>query len=223
MRLDKFLTLKNLSSRRNVNNFINCNSIFINGKKAVDKKTNVNYDDLILINETIYHFKKYYYYIINKPENFICSNIDEQYPSILNILKKTDFQNDLFCVGRLDVDTTGLLLITNDGQFSHQLLSPKKHILKTYEVDIIKKLDNESLFKLENGIQITNEHFTKKAKVSVLSEQKILLTISEGKYHQVKLMLLKVGNQVLKLKRIKFGNYNLDDLKLGEYKSVEKK
>lgn len=84
-------------------------------------------------------------------------------------------------------------------------------------------MDNESLFKLENGVQITNEHFTKKAKVSVLNDKKILLTISEGKYHQVKLMLLKVDNQVLKLKRIKFGNYNLNDLKLGEYKSVEKK
>ena len=128
-------------------------------------------------------------------------------------------RDDIFCVGRLDKDTHGLCLISNDGALSHQLLSNKKHVEKEYYVKIAHKLSDEDIIALEGGITIDNDEVCKEAKVKVISDQEIYLIITEGKYHQIKRILKAVDNEVLYLKRIRMKNLILDhDLKEGQYR-----
>ena len=130
---------------------------------------------------------------------------------------------DLFPVGRLDKDTEGLLLITNDGELSHNLLSPKKHVDKTYLVETAAIVTEEMVGQLKQGVDIGEDKMTLPAKVKLLEDKKIELTIMEGKFHQVKRMLKAVGNEVVYLKRLSMGSLTLDsDLNLGEYRSLTK-
>ncbi len=137
----------------------------------------------------------------------------------MEYLEKEDVKKDLFPVGRLDKDTEGLLLLTNDGALSHKLLSPKKHVPKTYYVKSKKALSKEDVKQLETGVDIGDEKKTLPASVEVLGQREIFLTISEGRFHQIKRMLFSVGNEVVYLKRVSMGGLHLDEnLKPGEYR-----
>ena len=160
------------------------------------------------------------YYMLNKPQGVVSATQDNTCKTVLDILD-VDCKKDLFPVGRLDKDTEGLLLITNDGELAHKLLSPKKHVDKTYLVGIARKLSTEDIEKLELGVDIGEKHLTQPAKVEVISDTEIKLTIHEGKFHQVKRMLKAVDNEVLTLKRVSFGGLKLDEtLKTGEYREL---
>ena len=160
--------------------------------------------------------------MLNKPKDFISATFDTKLPTVLDLLEFPYSNMELFPVGRLDIDTTGFLILTNDGKFSYNVTNPKKKVNKKYFVTLRDEIISEQIEKLESGIYFEKEDFTtESAKVEEISKKEIYLTISEGKFHQVKRMMEYVGNEVVELKRISIGNLNLDDsLKLGEYREI---
>ena len=160
------------------------------------------------------------YLILNKPQGYVTSTKDPDHKTVMELLK--EYKNSsIFPVGRLDIDSTGLLLFTNDGKLSDKLLSPKNHVEKTYEIKTEKELSLGDINTLQQGIYM-DDSFTKPCKINKINKFIYHITISEGRYHQVKRMLLSVNNKVLSLNRIKFGPLELKNLKLGEYRLLTK-
>ena len=158
--------------------------------------------------------------MLNKPAGVVSATRDHTCRTVTELLKDTGY-TDLFPVGRLDKDTEGLLLMTDDGELAHQLLSPKKHVEKVYEVGLREALSGEDVRKLENGVDIGEGERTLPARVEIAEEMRIFLTITEGKFHQVKRMLQAVGNEVVSLRRIAMGGLKLDSrLASGEYREL---
>ncbi len=166
--------------------------------------------DRIALNGEPLTFCRFVYYMLNKPQGVVSATRDLLDRTVLELLPE-EKRAGLFPVGRLDKDTEGLLILTNDGELAHRLLSPKRHVEKVYAVRIQRELSPEEIGRLSQGIDIGDDKPTAPAKVEVLGECEILLTIHEGRYHQVKRMLKAVGNEVLSLKRICFGRLQLDD------------
>lgn len=221
MRLDKFLSECELGSRKEVKEIIASKKILVNGKVVFSAKDNINeIRDIIEYNGKRIEYKEFRYYMMNKKAGYITAVEDLKDKTVMELLPDWVIKKDLAPVGRLDKDTEGLLLFTNDGKLNHKLLSPKNHIKKTYYVELEKDISDEDLKKLEGGIDIGN-YITQEAKTEKLEDKKILLTISEGKFHQVKKMLEAVNNKVLYLKRISFGRLNLNGLTLGEVKEIK--
>lgn len=221
MRLDKFLSECGLGSRKEVKEIIAGKKILVNGKVVFSAKDNINeIRDIIEYNGKRIEYKEFRYYMMNKKAGYITAVEDLKDKTVMELLPDWVIKKDLAPVGRLDKDTEGLLLFTNDGKLNHKLLSPKNHIKKTYYVELEKDISDEDLKKLEGGIDIGN-YITQEAKTEKLEDKKILLTISEGKFHQVKKMLEAVNNKVLYLKRISFGRLNLNGLTLGEVKEIK--
>lgn len=157
------------------------------------------------------------YIMLNKPPGFISSTVDEQMPSLLNLLE-VEKKQTLFIAGRLDADTTGLVLITDDGQWSHKVTSPRKKCPKRYRVELQDAITDDAVQRFADGIQLNSEpRPCLPATLEILSEKQAILTISEGKYHQVKRMFAAIGNHVTQLHREQIGEIRLDDkLALGE-------
>ena len=159
---------------------------------------------------------------MNKKAGYITATEDFKEDTVMELLPEWVIRKDLAPVGRLDKDTEGLLLFTNDGKLNHRLLSPKSHIDKVYYVELEKDISDDDIVKLEQGVDIGN-YITQPAKVEKISNNKIYLTIKEGKFHQVKKMLEAINNKVCYLKRVSFGKLKLNDLALGEVKEVNLK
>lgn len=224
MRIDKFLANKDICTRKEARKFIKQNPIFVNGKQAHNVTEKLVENDEVVIGECTFFANEFKYFLFNKPDGVICANSDDLHETIFDLMAFEDYQKDLFTVGRLDLDTTGLLIITNDGKFSHNLMSPKHHIGKTYHVVCRDVISDQALKKLEGGVTIEYDYHTMPAKTERISETEILLTINEGKFHQVKRMLAAVDNQVINLSRVKLGNLSIpDDLELGAYEAYTKK
>lgn len=222
MRLDKFLCENGCGTRSQVKQLVKQGRVCVNGLscKSADLKIDEN-NDTVSVDGRALNYAKFVYYMFHKPAGCVSATKDNHDKTVLDFIKKEDRKADLFPVGRLDKDTEGLLLITNDGGLAHRLLSPKKHVPKTYYVKIKSPLSEADVKRLEEGVDIGEEKETLPANVEVLEETKILLTISEGKFHQVKRMLLAVGNEVLYLKRLSMGSLKLDEnLKAGEYRAL---
>lgn len=221
MRLDRFLCEMNIGTRSQVKVYIRQGLVTVNGvlAKSPDLKVAEGCDQVAFKGEPL-RYRKYVYYMLNKPPGVVSATVDNTADTVVSLLRE-EGRADLFPVGRLDKDVTGLLLLTNDGELAHRLLSPKKHVDKTYQVTPEHALSPEDIRKLEAGVDIGDGKLTLPAKVSVLEDDTILLTIHEGRFHQVKRMLLAVGNGVRKLKRISFGALELDrELKEGEYREL---
>lgn len=217
MRLDKYLAHNNFGTRKEVRQIIKNKRVKVNGEITSDAgmllKLNV---DQILVDDVAIEYVENVYYIMNKPRNYECTHEPSTYPSVLELLPNN--HKDLFFVGRLDVDTEGLLLITNDGQFSHRIAHGKKDIYKTYYVELQDNFDVSFINELESGLPF-EEGFLKPAKVKILGTHSILLSIGEGKYHQVKRMMHYCNNEVQYLKRVKIGLLELDEtLKPGDFR-----
>nr|WP_293993148.1 pseudouridine synthase [uncultured Fusobacterium sp.] len=220
MRLDKFLVECGLGSRKEVKEIISNGEITVNGEVTIVNKQNIDEaSDEIRFQDEILTYKKYRYYIMNKKAGYITATEDFKERTVMELLPDWVIKKDLAPVGRLDKDTEGLLLFTNDGKLNHKLLSPKSHVDKTYYVEVENDLRTEDLISLENGVTI-DDYFTMPAQAKKIEDKKLLLTIREGKFHQVKKMLEAVGNKVLYLKRISFGKLKLNNLELGEVKEV---
>ncbi len=220
MRLDKYLVECGIGSRKEVKNIISSKAVTINDKTAVSPKENVDEEkDMVKFKGEIIKYKKFRYYILNKKSGYITAVDDPRDKTVMELLPEWVIQKDLAPVGRLDKDTEGLLLLTNDGQLNHKLLSPKSHVEKIYYADLEKDISEEDLEELRRGVDIGG-YTTMPAKAERPQEKQILLTIKEGKFHQVKKMLEAVNNKVVYLKRISFGKLQLGDLALGEVREV---
>lgn len=226
LRLDKYLAEMNLGTRSEVKKLITKGQIQVN--RTIVKKPEFKLDpisDRVQYQDCEITYVTYEYYMLNKPSGVISATEDKRDTTVIDLIESRQ-RKDLFPVGRLDKDTEGLLLITNDGALAHRLLSPKKHVDKTYYAKICGKVTKEDIEIFEKGICIGDEKLTLPAKLVILksgAESEIELTIQEGRFHQVKRMFQAVGKEVVYLKRLSMGGLSLDpSLKPGEYRKLTK-
>ncbi|MEE0059397.1 MAG: pseudouridine synthase [Acutalibacteraceae bacterium] len=208
-RLDKLLAQQGVLSRSEVKKAILRGRVAVNGavEKSYSRKINTDTDTVTLDNNEI-SFEKYIYLIMNKPAGVVCATQDKKEKTVIDIIPDEYKRKDLFPVGRLDKDTEGLLMITNDGDFAHRVTSPNKKVYKTYHAIIDSPINDDDIKAFENGIVFKDGTVCKKAFLQVVDTKKdytVEVKICEGMFHQVKKMLLVRGKQVLFLKRIAIG------------------
>lgn len=221
MRLDKFLCDTAGLTRTEAKNAVKKGQIAVNGQvqKTADFKVKETTDTVTFQGKPL-SYAAFHYYMLHKPAGVITATEDKKESTVMDILREEKVKN-LFPVGRLDKDTEGLLLVTDDGELAHNLLSPKKHVDKEYLVKVRDSISEEDCRKLSEGVDIGDEKPTAPAKVERVAEKEILLTIREGRFHQVKRMLQAVGNEVLYLKRLSMGSLRLpEDLEKGAYRPL---
>ncbi|CAD2074957.1 pseudouridine synthase [Phocicoccus pinnipedialis] len=219
MRLDKFLSHAGFGSRKEVARLIKEKRITVDDKVVKDRNLKVNDNNTVTVDGNIVILEEWIYFLLNKPKGVISSTEEGPTKTVIDIIHHPQ-SDELFPVGRLDKDTTGFLLITNDGKLSYQLLNPKKDIFKTYKCTLKNPVSESDLVKLETGIPL-KEFTTKPAKAEKISDKVVHLSISEGKFHQVKRMFRYLGNEVIELERISFGGMALNSsLNYGEYRRL---
>ena len=223
MRLDKFISTTTTLSRAEAKKVIK-KGILINDKliKSPDYKVDEINDQVILDGKRLV-YQKYVYIMMNKPQDTISATEDAIEKTVVDILKEEDRIHKVFPVGRLDKDTEGLMLLTNDGELAHRLISPKKDVVKKYYVEVSGKLKDEHLQIVETGVTLEDGYRCKPARLEILDtsegNSKANIFITEGKFHQVKRMMKSIGTTVTYLKRLSIGSLILDEnLKLGEYR-----
>ena len=221
IRLDKFLCEAGAGSRSEVKLLIKKGRVTINGTVAKAPETKVDEkNDQVALDAQPLSYEKFVYYMLHKPAGVVTATRDNHEKTVMELLKDAPGK-DLFPAGRLDKDTEGLLLITNDGALSHRLLSPAKHVDKTYLVRTKAPVTDEMRRRLEEGVDIGDEKPTLPAKTELTEDGGLLLTVTEGRFHQVKRMLSAVGNEVVYLKRLSMGPLVLDGaLSMGEYRAL---
>jgi 16S rRNA pseudouridine516 synthase len=219
MRLDKFLANQGFGSRKDAKKFIKDKRIKINGVFAKKPEDNINpLVDEISIDDDVIEYKENYYFMLNKPKGYICATEDNFQNTVLELIPEYNYLK-LFPVGRLDKDTTGLLLITTDGDFAHKLISPKRHVDKVYIATLDKDVDMKIKNEFESGI-ILDDELTLPAKIEQLESNVCKVTLHQGKYHQVKRMFEYFGYKVIELHREKFAFLTLGDLQEAEYREL---
>lgn len=223
MRLDKFLANMGVGTRTEVKQLLKKGKVTVNTSVEKSPKSHINpTEDIVCVNEKQVEFVNNVYIMLNKPKGYISATHDESNRTVIDLIPEYQHLN-IFPVGRLDKDTEGLLLITNDGQFSHDLMSPSKHVSKTYEVTSQNPVTKADIDAFKKGI-ILSDGPVKPAQLTRINETTSQITIYEGKYHQVKRMFHAIENEVLELKRLKIANLALDEnLKSGEYKLLSDK
>lgn len=227
IRLDKFLADMQIGTRSQVKQYIAKGRVCVN--EMVEKNANRKVDislEKITFDDEVVSYSLFEYYMLNKPKGVVSATVDSYYSTVVDLIKEKN-RKDLFPVGRLDIDTEGLLLITNDGELCHQLLSPKKHVDKKYYAKVIGKIEEIHVQQFLAGIDIHDEKITAPAKLEIVNYDlenattDIIVTIQEGRYHQVKRMFDAIGHPVVYLKRLSMGSLNLDPkLKTGEYRAL---
>ncbi|MAS26252.1 MAG: 16S rRNA pseudouridine(516) synthase RsuA [Oceanospirillaceae bacterium] len=223
MRLDKFLADTTDLTRSLATKAVKSGRVLVNGSKPKSASAKVSdSDEVTLDGEVLTLLSGFRYFVMNKPVGYVCTHRDSTHPLVFDLLDGVVNRMDLHTVGRLDMDTTGLLLITDDGQWSHHLTSPRHHQPKIYRVWLAEPLREDAEAKLEKGIVLEDDpEPTKPAQLERISDREVLLTIHEGRYHQVKRMFAALGNLVEKLHREQMGNMTLPaDLKEGEYRPL---
>lgn len=227
LRLDKYLTEMGQGTRSEVKKSVGKGLVQVNGViiKKPEFKLETETDEVLYQGNPVV-YAKYEYYMLNKPAGVISASEDSRETTVVDLITEK-LRQDLFPVGRLDKDTEGLLLITNDGALAHRLLSPKKHVDKTYYAKIDGKVTQEDAKAFAEGVDIGDEKPTIPAKLVILQsgcESEIELTIREGRFHQIKRMFHARGKEVVYLKRLRMGSLVLDEkLKTGEYRELTKK
>ena len=212
MRLDKYLSELNIGTRKEIKAAVRKGRVLIDGKMASDPSVSLSGEETVTFDGRVLTYEKYVYYMMNKPPGVITASRDARMETVMDLLGEAR-RKDLFAVGRLDRDTTGLLLLTNDGDFDHRLMSPKHHVEKEYRVTVSGALTEEDVSLFAAGLKVDAELTCAPAVLKILSSGKVSeadLTIHEGKYHQVKRMFAAVGKEVTGLKRIRIGGLSLD-------------
>jgi len=230
LRLDKLLAHAGFGTRSEIKKAIKAKLVQVDGKIVTDSGLIVvPNEQTIKFDGKQVHYRSVIYLMLNKPQGVISATEDGREKTVIDLLEPEDKLLSPFPVGRLDKDTTGLLLLTNDGQLAHELLSPKKHVDKTYEALILGKVTDEDVEKFKQGVVLDDGYMTKPAQLVIKDyinvENKVMsnieVTIHEGKFHQVKRMFIAVGKQVLTLKRLSMGPLKLDEaLSLGQYRAL---
>lgn len=222
MRIDKYLSNMGVGSRKEVKAYIKNGSILVNGETITKPTFHIDENkDVVKINNKEIIYKKYIYIMMNKPQGVVSATKDFG-DTVIDLLDESYHGKDIFPAGRLDKDTEGLVLLTNDGKLAHNLLSPKKKVFKKYYAEVDAELEEDDIKIFEEGIFLENESYlTLPAKLEIISPKECYVFIKEGKYHQVKRMLSTLGKNVVYLKRLEIGNLKLDDaLELGEYREL---
>ncbi|WBL14182.1 pseudouridine synthase [Sutcliffiella sp. NC1] len=225
MRLDKLLANSGYGSRKEVKKLLKSGAVKVDDKVVKDAKNHVNHETqfVTVFGEEV-EYREFIYLMLHKPQGVLSATEDRSQKTVIDLLEEEDAMFEPFPVGRLDKDTEGLLLLTNDGQLAHQLLSPKKHVPKTYYAVILGEVTEEDIIAFKNGVTLDDGYVTMPADLTILkagNQSEIELTIMEGKFHQVKRMFLSVDKKVTYLKRMKMGPLELDEeLNLGEYREL---
>lgn len=224
-RLDKILASQGTLSRREVKDLIKKGLVGVNGIVVKDSSLKIDENvDTVTVNGDIVTLKKHIYIMMNKPQGIISASDSKDDETVVDLVPDALYRKGLFPAGRLDKDTTGFVLITDDGDFAHQILSPKNHIFKTYIAGLEHDLSESDINLLENGITLGDGTVLKEAKVEIIKtgdNPLVKIMICEGKYHQVKRMFAAAGNKVVSLHRSKMGNLELDStLKPGECREI---
>lgn len=219
MRLDKMLSHTGYGSRKEAKELIRKGFVSVNGETILDDDFKVDEEnDEVIIADNNISYDKFIYIMLNKPDGYVSATYDSHDPIVLDLIDGYE-KRKLFPVGRLDKDTVGLLLITNDGDLAHRMLSPKKHVIKRYYLKFDGILTDKKISRFEEGITLEDGYLCMPASYEKLSENEGILSIKEGKYHQVKRMFEALDCTVTYLKRISFGPIELDkDLEEGKYR-----
>ena len=227
IRLDKYLADMSIGTRTEVKKAIRQGRVRVDNQVLKIPETKIDeMNQKVLFDDKLVSYQNFEYYMLNKPAGVISATKDTKEQTVLDLISDKQ-RKDLFPVGRLDKDTEGLLLITNDGELAHRLLSPSKHVDKVYYAKIDGRVTEEDQKAFANGVSLGNDEVAKSAMLEILDQgdvSEISLTIQEGKFHQVKRMFESVGKRVIYLKRISMGSLVLDEnLKPGEYRALTKK
>lgn len=217
MRLDKFVCKSTELTKAEVIPLIKSGAVVVNGVVVVNEATQVHENNRVLLHGQQLKSRAFRYMLVHKPPNTVCSNIDEVYPSLFNYLD-VEKVSELHMVGRLDVDTTGLVLMTDDGRWSFNIIRPDKQCRKVYRVGLSRPVAEDVVDKFMSGVKLQGESkLTLPAELEIITPYEVLLTLTEGKFHQVKRMFAVVGNRVVSLHREKIGDISLD-VKMGEWR-----
>ena len=229
MRLDKFLVACAVGSRAEVKNLLKAGRVTVNGKKEKSAKLQINEErDEIRFDGQVLEYEEFVYYMMNKPQGVISATEDNKHRTVLDLLDDYARAKEVFPVGRLDIDTHGLLLLTNDGKLAHALLSPKRHVDKTYLAQVEGIMTQEDVETFAKGIPLKDFtcQLAKLELVSVYPEKNqslVRVTIAEGKFHQVKRMVAYCGKEVVDLQRLTMGTLALgENLERGEWRRLTK-
>lgn len=228
MRLDKLLSHSGFGTRKEVKNLLKKKGVTVNGEVQKDGKFQVHLEkDVVEVFGEEVSYQEFVYFMLHKPKGVISATTDNLHETVIDLLQPHDQLQEPFPVGRLDIDTEGLLLLTNDGALAHELLSPKKHVDKVYEAEIKGIVAEEDAAAFKKGITLEDGYICKPAVLEIVETNEIeesswiKVTIQEGKFHQVKRMFEAVEKEVVYLKRLSMGPLLLDeDLPLGEYRPL---
>ncbi len=224
-RLDKLIASQGLVSRNDVKAMVKRGEVSVNGVVVKDSSVKVSYEDNIIVNGKALMQTEFTYIMLNKPKGVVSASEDKRDKTVIDILPDELKRKNLFPAGRLDKDTTGFSLITDDGEFAHRILSPSRHVDKTYIAEVSEKIDFENARKaFKDGIVLSDGTVLLSTDLELVSEgenQIFKVVIKEGKYHQVKRMFASLGTTVIELKRISIGGLKLDEaLKEGEARLI---
>lgn len=233
MRLDKFISNFSDYSRSEVKKLIKAQRVTLNAQIATQADATIScHEDLIEVDGIKIEALDNVYLMLHKPKGVVCANTDSEHPTVIDILRSSSAKknpskitlpfNDLQIAGRLDIDTTGLVFITTDGKWNQRVTSPSQHAKKTYKVSLAEDLADEVIEKFRHGILLNNENKkTRPATLEKITPREVLLSLSEGKYHQVKRMFAAVGNHVIALHRVSIAGITLDpELEPGDFRHI---
>jgi 16S rRNA pseudouridine516 synthase len=224
LRLDKYLADMGIGTRSEVKGYIRKGRVKVNKEVAKAADLKITAEDYVTFDEQVISYVKTEYYMLNKPGGVVSATRDKFASTVVDLIEEGK-RKDLFPVGRLDKDTEGLLLITNDGDLAHRLLSPKKHVSKCYYAKVTGRVDAEDIKRFQDGMILDEDLTTLPAELKLIKteaeESEVLVTIFEGKFHQIKRMFEAVEKEVLYLKRLSMGELTLDEsLEPGEYREL---
>ena len=223
MRLDKFVSDGAAMTRSESRKAIKNGRVSVGNTIVKDIAFQVTENTNVLLDRREISYREFVYIMLNKPQGYVSATEDKKQKTVLDLIDPSYSRYQLFPVGRLDIDTEGFLLLTNDGELAHNMLSPNKNVGKTYFLRLENPITDEGIKALETGVDI-GECITKPAKAERINENEINLTITEGKFHQIKRMAKAVGNEVVYLKRLSYGDFYLDKaLKTGDYRALTEK
>lgn len=225
MRLDKFLSNLKYGTRKEVTNFVRRGYVTVNGEKVSKASISINPEtDKVVFNDEVVFYKESILLMLHKPQGYICAHSDGLHKTIFELVNEPYDRLDLHIAGRLDVDTEGLILLTNDGNLLHDIISPKKNVYKKYYVEVESPFEHSKLLKpmtIQDGRSY--DYVPNPPLVETINETSLYLSINEGKFHQVKRMIEHCGSEVTYLRRESIGNLQLGDLEKGLITEVQKK
>lgn len=211
MRIDKYIANCGYASRRDVKKLIKQGIVTVNGEVCKKAEAQVDENSVVCVNGEQLVYREFVYLMLNKPQDYVSAVFDKKYPVVTDLVDEEYAHFEVFPVGRLDIDTEGFLILTNDGQFAHEMTSPKKNVYKRYFARVDKPMEESDIEEFAKGMEF-KEFTAKSARLEITDNPcEVYIEIAEGKFHQVKRMCERVGKNVVYLKRVAIGNVGLDE------------